>query len=213
MPMLLLGLTGACFLAVLVCLILFIIFPAKKKKRLGISIACLSCLLGSAVLFAVSFPEISNLYHTITDSFSQPPSSSSSQASQSQDSSDAALEVPTDHELVILDQDELKISILGISRENDRFVAHLNFTNNLDKDVTVQARNTQINDISVYGVLSQQVPSKQQVTASVPFLPTDPQAASIQTAETLQLSFFVFETQGGATVTQTETVRIQFQSV
>lgn len=212
MPMLFLSLTAACFLGFVVCLILFILFSVKKKKRLGIGIASLSCLLASVVLFTVSFHEITDLYHTITDGLSKPPSSASSQNSQSPDSSDtASQELPTDHELVILEQDELKISVLGIRKENDRFVAYLNLANNLDKDVTVQVRNTQINDISVYGVLSQEVAAKQQVTASVPFLPTDPEAASIQTAETLQLSFFVFESQGGATVTQSEILKVQFQ--
>ena len=114
------------------------------------------------------------------------------------------------NEQVVLDEQGLKITVLSLDMEN-WFGPTLNLLieNNTEQNLTVQARNTSVNGVMMDPYFSADVAAGKKANCELSFLSTDFSDAGITTLQTVELSFYVYETDSWNDVFSSGMVTIQ----
>ncbi|MEN6419201.1 MAG: zinc ribbon domain-containing protein [Clostridiaceae bacterium] len=99
------------------------------------------------------------------------------------------------NEQVVLDEQGLKITVLSLDMEN-WFGPTLNLLieNNTEKNLTVQARNTSVNGVMMDPYFSCDVAAGKKANSDLSFISSDFSDAGITTLQTVELLFYVYET-------------------
>lgn len=123
---------------------------------------------------------------------------------------DAPLGDVSVNEQVVLDEQGLKITVLSLDMEN-WFGPTLNLLieNNTEQNLTVQARNTSVNGAMMDPYFSADVAAGKKANCELSFLSTDFSDAGITTLQTVELSFYVYETESWNDVFSSGMVTIQ----
>ena len=99
------------------------------------------------------------------------------------------------NEQVVLDEQGLKITVLSLDMENwFGPTLSLLIENNTEKNLTVQARNTSVNGAMMDPYFSCDVAAGKKANSDLSFISTDFSDAGITTLQTVELSFYVYET-------------------
>lgn len=99
------------------------------------------------------------------------------------------------NEQVVLDEQGLKITVLSLDMENwFGPTLSLLIENNTEKNLTVQARNTSVNGAMMDPYFSADVAAGKKANSDLSFISTDFSDAGITTLQTVELSFYVYET-------------------
>ncbi|MEN6593428.1 MAG: zinc ribbon domain-containing protein [Clostridiaceae bacterium] len=98
-------------------------------------------------------------------------------------------------EQVVLDQDGVRVTVLSMDMEN-WFGPTLNvlIENNTDKSLTVQARESSVNGVMMDPYFSCDVAAGKKANGEISYLSTDLSDAGITTIQTMELLFYVYET-------------------
>ncbi len=117
-----------------------------------------------------------------------PTDNTSSTEPQADNSSSTQAQEP----LVIVDQDGVKISFLGLGESYLGPSIKLKIENNTDQNITVQQRDMSINGIMMNGIFSSDVSPGKIANDSIDILDSDLEENSISQIENVELSFVVF---------------------
>ena len=206
-PLMILSLLGA-----VICFIIFIVFAATKRKKLGIGLASAICF-GSFILFfcltgifAVNSDSNSNSSDasgSITTSQSSPESSSEPSSSEGSSRPES---------LVVVNQDGIKISILGLQKSYMGYEVKLLIENNSKLDITVQTRDTSINGFMIDGIISESVKVGKKANGSIDFLNSQLRDNNISSIDDLELSFHIFNSDNWDTILDTDPISVHFES-
>lgn len=124
----------------------------------------------------------------------------------------------TIEEQVVLDEQGVRITVLSLDSDNwFEPTINLLIENNLEKNLTVQARNTSVNGVMMDPYFSCDVAAGKKANGELTFSSTDFSDAGIKTLQSIELSFYVYETDtwnevfSSAMVTITSTAPASFQ--
>ncbi len=93
--------------------------------------------------------------------------------------------------LVLVDQDGIKISFLGIGEDYLGSTLKLKIENNSEHNITVQQRDMSINGIMIDGILSSDVSAGKIANDAVSILASDLEENGIEQIDNVELSFVV----------------------
>jgi len=118
-------------------------------------------------------------------------------------------EFVTVDEQVILDQDGVKVTLKSLSND-DFFGPSLDVLveNNTDKSITVQSRNTTINDVMVETLFSCDVAAGKKANDEITFMDSDLKTAQIETIKDIELVLHIFDTDTWDTIFDSDTINI-----
>jgi hypothetical protein len=113
-------------------------------------------------------------------------------------------------EQVVLDEQGVRITVLSLEEDN-WFGPTLNLLieNNTEKSLTVQARNTSVNGVMMDPYFSCDVAAGKKANSELSFLSTDFSDAGITTLQSVEISFYVYETESWDEVFTSGMVTIQ----
>ena len=112
-------------------------------------------------------------------------------------------------EQVVLDQDDIKITIKSLSF--DGFFGpslKLLIENNRSSNITVQVRNSSINDVMVEPMFSCDVASGKKANDEISFMSSDLKEANITTIKNIEFSFHIFDTDSWDTVLDSDLINL-----
>lgn len=113
---------------------------------------------------------------------------------------------------VLYEDENVKIVSKGIAEDINFMgpVLVLYIENNMEKGITVQGRDTSVNGFMIDAILSSELMPGKKTFANMTLLASDLKDNQIETIETLETSFHIFNTDGWATIKDTDPITINF---
>lgn len=113
---------------------------------------------------------------------------------------------------LVYDGNGVRIVVKGLAEDSSVFGPSIvvYIENNSGQNVTIQSRNVSINGFMVDPVFSPEVAAGKHAVDTITFLSSELEENGITAIETAELSFHIFETDGWATIEDTDVVTITF---
>lgn len=113
-------------------------------------------------------------------------------------------------EKVLLDEQDIKITAKSLTLANDfdNMKLKLLIENNSDKDITIQARDENINDIMIEGVMSCDVTKGKKANDTLDFMSWDLEKKGIKTIKDIEFSFHIFDMNSGDVILDSTKTKI-----
>lgn len=133
-----------------------------------------------------------------------------SSAVQTPDETSSEPKAPQITNQVLVDQDGIKITFMGIE---DGFGTEvkLKIENSTETSITVQQRDMSVNGIMIDGILSSDVMPGKTANDSISILSTYLEKNDIETIENIELTFHIFNKDSHKTILDTDVIRIEIQ--
>lgn len=133
--------------------------------------------------------------------------------SEKEDKTEDEAETVYVEEKVLLDQDDIVITVVKLAEE--KFLGPyfgLLIENNSETDIMVQAVDLSVNDIMVYPIFSEAVAAGKKANAKLGFFEEDLKDADIQLITDIEFKFHIFESDSWDTIFISDAVEIQVEN-
>lgn len=117
-----------------------------------------------------------------------------------------------DNGIVIYDDNGIKIVAKNISENTSAIGSELllYIENNRENNITIQTRNTSVNNFMIDSVFSQEIVAGKHAVSSVTFMKEDLEENEIEEIKDIELSFHIFDSSTSDIIVDTDIVTVSF---